>query len=122
MRKRLWTGFMAAWLAGSIAGTAIVWAYVGPSAARTALPVFAVIAGLWVAAGVPFALLRARRQCLTPTSVYAFAAISSLFATTAFFLLFVYFLMFCLPVVFFVAALTFHAVALQARPDEPVAG
>ena len=71
---------------------------------------------------LPLALHRGRRQRLTPNSVYAFAALSSLLAAALFFVLFVYFLMFCLPVSFLVAALAFRFVALPAIGSRPMAG
>jgi hypothetical protein len=67
---------------------------------------------MWIGLALPFALHRGRRHRLTPNSVYAYAAISSLLAAAFFFLMFVYFLMFCLPVSFLVAALAFRFIAL----------
>jgi len=121
-RSRLWIGFLAAWLAASLVGTMIVALYVGPSAAGAALGMFLIYTGLWLLLALPFALLRAHRQRLTPRSVYLYAVISSVFAVVIFFALFFYFLMYCLPVAFMVAAMTFHFVALRDSKRAPPVG
>lgn len=121
-RSRFWIGFLAAWLAASLVGTMIVALYVGPSAAEAALKMFLIYTGLWLLLALPFALLRARRQRLTPRSVYVYAVISSVFAVVVFFALFIYFLMYCLPVAFLVGAMTFHFVALRDSKNSPPIG
>lgn len=112
-QMRFWIGLLVAWLAGSGAGTAVVGLYVGLHAARDVWLLFLGLIGLWGVLALPFAVRRARRQRLTPGSVYAYAAISAVLAAAVFFALFVYFLMWTLPASFLTAAVAFHLVALR---------
>lgn len=98
---------------GSAVAAAIVWMHSGLHAVYVAGPVFLMATGIWIAIALPFALYRFRKGRLTGSTVIAYAAASSVLAATVFFVLFVYFLMFCLPVAFFVAALTFNRIALK---------
>jgi hypothetical protein len=115
--QRFTAATLAAWLAGTSAATAALWAKSGP-AAFGLLPVLAVLLGIWLLCAGAMALLLRRRRSVTVEWMYAATVVSACLSAVLFFVLFAYPLMVGVPLGMLVAAGTFHVVVHALRtPD-----
>jgi len=105
---------LLAWLAGSLAADAVVFAHSGVRAATEMLPLFMHLIGFWLlVVGVPLGALRQRFRPLVASDLYLFALASAFVAFVLFFVLFMHVFMFSLPVAAFASAATFSRLGLR---------
>jgi hypothetical protein len=112
MIPRVRVALLKAWLAGSLAPTALLVAKSGLAASKMLL-VFAPLLGIWLVPTGAVALLLRNRPRLMLAWMYGASVAGAFVAAILFFVLFVYPLMVCIPVGMLVAAVAFHVVVRQ---------